>query len=65
VKLSGVVLGKPKLKKSLGRPRHKCENNIKKNIKETKWEGCNLIHLIRDREKWWDAVNRVLNHRVP
>jgi hypothetical protein len=29
VQCPGLVLDKPKLKKTLGRPRHKCEENIK------------------------------------
>jgi hypothetical protein len=34
-----VLVGKPEGKRLLGRPRHRCEYNIKMHRKEIGWEG--------------------------
>jgi hypothetical protein len=35
----GVLVGKPELKTSLGRPRHREEDNIKPDLQKLGWEG--------------------------
>jgi hypothetical protein len=30
-----------------------------------RWEGLNYIHMAEDLDQWWDAVNTVMNLRVP
>jgi hypothetical protein len=36
-----VLVGRPKGKRSLGRPRHRCEDNIKMDLRETGINGMN------------------------
>jgi hypothetical protein len=40
-----VLVGKPEAKRLLGRPRHRCDNNIGINSKEIEWEGVDWIHV--------------------
>ena len=41
-----VLVGRPEGKSSLGRPRHRWEDNIETNLKKIRWEGvANLILL--------------------
>jgi hypothetical protein len=36
-----ILVGKPELKRPLGRPRRRWEDNIRMDLKETVWEGVN------------------------
>jgi hypothetical protein len=56
---------KPEGKGPLEEPRHRCENNIKMDLKEIGWEGMDWIHLTQDRDQWWALLNIVLNLCVP
>jgi hypothetical protein len=60
-----VLLGKPGVKKPLGRPRWRWEENIKMDLQEVGCGGMNLIELAQDRDRWRSLVNVVMNHRVP
>jgi hypothetical protein len=40
-----VLAGKPEGKRSLGRPRHKWEDNIKMDLREIAWGGMEWIDL--------------------
>jgi hypothetical protein len=44
-----ILVGKPEGKRSLGRPRHRWEDNIRVDIKEIWWDGVDWIHLAQDR----------------
>jgi hypothetical protein len=58
-------VGKPKGKRTLGRPRRRLENNIKKDLQEVIWQCMEWIDLVQDRV-WWQALeNAVMNHPVP
>jgi hypothetical protein len=59
-----ILVGKPEGKRPLGWPRRRWESNIKKDLKEIRWEGVVWIHLAQDREQWRAFVNTVLNLRV-
>jgi hypothetical protein len=48
-----VLVGKPEGKRSLGRPRCRWEDNIKRDLKEIGWKGVDCIHLVQDRDQWW------------
>jgi hypothetical protein len=58
-------VGKPEEKRPLGRPRHRCENNIKMNLKEVGCGGMNSIDLAQNKYTWQALVNAVMNLRVP
>jgi hypothetical protein len=45
-----VSVGKPEEKRALGRPRCRCVDNIKMNLREIGWEGMNWIDLAQDRD---------------
>jgi hypothetical protein len=47
--LTGFWWGELK-KEPLGRPRHKWEDNIKTDHKETGWEVVDWIHLVHDKD---------------
>ena len=51
--------------RSLGRSRHRWEDNIKKDLKEMGCGCMDWIELALDREKWRAVVNTVMNLRVP
>jgi hypothetical protein len=55
-----VLMGKPKGRKPLGRPRLKWKDNIKMDLREIKAGGMDLIHLAQDRDHWRAPVNTVL-----
>jgi hypothetical protein len=57
--------GKPEGKRSLGRPRHRWEDNIRMYLSEIGWRGVDWILLVQDRDQWQVLVNIVLNLRVP
>jgi hypothetical protein len=60
-----ALVGKPEGRRPLGRPRRRCEDNIKKDLWEIGWGGIDWIDLVRDRDMWRAVVNTVMNLRVP
>jgi hypothetical protein len=60
-----VLLGRAEGKRPLERPRCRCEDNIKMDIRETGIDGTNWIWLAQDRVQWWAFVNTIMNLRVP
>jgi hypothetical protein len=60
-----VLVGRPKGRRPLGKPRHSWEDNIKMDLREIGIDGENWIQLPQDRV-WWQAfVNMVMNLQVP
>ena len=59
-----VLVGKPKGKRSLGRPRRRWEDNIKMDLQEVE-VGEDWMELAQDRDSWRALVNTVMNLRVP
>jgi hypothetical protein len=53
------------LKRSLGRPRSRCKDNIKMELRETEWKGVGWMNVAQDRDQWRAFVNMVMNLRVP
>jgi hypothetical protein len=53
------------LKKKLGRPRHRWEDNIKIDLQEVEWGGMNWSDLAQDKDRWHVLVNAVINLGVP
>jgi hypothetical protein len=60
-----MLVGKPEVKRPLGRPRRRWDDNIGTDLRKTGWEGVDRIHLAQDRDHWWAVVNTVMNLRVP
>jgi hypothetical protein len=60
-----VLVGKPRGKRPLGRPRLRWENNIKIDLQEVGCGGMDWIELAQDRDSWRALVNAVMNLRVP
>jgi hypothetical protein len=60
-----VLVGRPKCKRPLGRPRHRWEDNIKLNLREIGIDGANWIQLAQDMDQWWTFENMVTNLWVP
>jgi len=59
-----VLLGKPEVKRPLGRPSCRWEDNIKLDLQEV---GCGVIdwdELAQDRERWRALVSTIINLRV-
>jgi hypothetical protein len=60
-----IFMGKPEGKRSLGRSRHRWDDNIKKDLREVGCGGMDWIGLAQDRNQWRALVNTVMNLRVP
>jgi hypothetical protein len=62
-----VLVGKPDGRRSLGRPRHRWEDNIKMDHHQVGFggRGMDWIDLAQDRDRWLALVNTVLNLQVP
>jgi len=58
------LVWKPERKRPLGRPRRRCEVNIKTDLREIGWGGVNWIHLAQYRDQWRTVANTVMNLRV-
>jgi hypothetical protein len=52
-----ILAGKPERKKPLGRPRHRCEDNIRMDLREIRCEVVKWIYLALDRNQWLALVN--------
>ena len=60
-----VLVGKPKGKRPLGRPRRRWEDNITMDL-EVVGRGCgDWMELAQDRDRWRALVITVMNFRVP
>jgi hypothetical protein len=47
-----ILVGKREGKRSLGRPRRRCVDNIKIDLREIGWDGMDWINLAQNRDKW-------------
>ena len=60
-----VLVGKPVGKRTLGRPRHRWEDNIKMDLQEI-GRGCgDWMELAQDRDSWQALLSTIMNFRVP
>jgi hypothetical protein len=60
-----ILMGKPEGKRPLERPRCRCVDNIKMDLREIGLSGTGFIDLIQDRDQWRTLVNTVTNFWVP
>ena len=58
-------MGKPEVKRPLGRPRRRWEDNIKMDLQEVGFGGMDWIEPAQDRYRRRALVNEVMNLRVP
>jgi hypothetical protein len=49
--------GKPEGKRPRGRPRRRCQDDIKMELQEVGWAGVFWIDLAQDRDRRWALVN--------
>jgi hypothetical protein len=61
----GLLEGKPKGKRPLGRPRRRWVDNIGTDFGEVGWGDVDWIGLAKVKNRWRALVNSVLNLRVP
>jgi hypothetical protein len=54
-----VLVGKPEEKRSLGRPSHRWEDNIKMDLQEFGGVCGDWMELVRDRDRWRVIVSMV------
>jgi hypothetical protein len=60
-----LLVGKPKGKRPLGRPRCRWVDNTRMDLGEVGWGDVDWIGMAKDRNRWRALVNSVLNLRVP
>jgi hypothetical protein len=54
----------PEVKRPLGRPRCRWEDDIKMGVKELGQEGLRWIDLAEGMNEWWATMNLAMNHQV-
>jgi len=59
-----VLVGKPEIKRPLGRPRRRWEDNIKINLQELGGVGMDWMELAQGTDSWRALVNAVMSLRV-
>jgi hypothetical protein len=60
-----ILIGRPEVKRPLGRPRGRWEDNVKLDLRDIGIDGANWIQLAQDRVNWRAFVNTVMNLWVP
>jgi hypothetical protein len=60
-----ILVGRPEVRRPLGRPRRRWEDNIKMDLMEIGFGNVDWIHWDQDRGRWRALVNTVMNLRVP
>jgi len=60
-----LLVGRLRGKRSLGKPRHRWEDDIKMDLQEVGCGGMDCIELTQDMERWRALVSAVMNLRVP
>ena len=60
-----VLVGKLEGKRPLGRPRRRCDDNIRMDLQEVGGSCGDWMELTQDRDRWRALVGTVKNLRVP
>jgi len=63
--LYSVLVGKPDVKRPLGRHRRRWVGNIRMDLHEVGCVYMDWIGLAQDRDRWRTLVSAVMNLRVP
>jgi hypothetical protein len=64
IKVYKVLVGKPKGKRPLGRPRRRWEDGIRMDLREIGLGDVDWIRLVQDRDRWRAVVSAVMTLRV-
>jgi hypothetical protein len=59
-----ILMGTSEGMRPLGRPRHRCKDWIRMDLREIGWGSVEWIQLAQDRDRWRALVNTVMNLRV-
>jgi hypothetical protein len=51
-----ILVGKHEGKRLLRRSRHRWEDNIRMDLRETGWQDVDWMHLDQNRDQWWALV---------
>jgi hypothetical protein len=62
---SGILMGKPEGKRSLGRPIRTWVDNIKMDLRDTNCGVMDWIDMAQNRDRWRVLVNTVMSLWVP
>jgi hypothetical protein len=57
--------GRPEGMRPPGKPRHRWEDNIKVDLRETGINGSNWIQLAQDRVQWQAFVSTIMTIQIP
>jgi hypothetical protein len=60
-----VLVGKPEIKRWLGRPRHRWENNIRMGVQEVGWGCMDWSDLVQGTDRWCNALYIITKFRFP
>ena len=60
-----LLVGKPEVKRSLGRPRRRRVDNIMMDLQEVACGYVDWIRLAQDRERWWTLASVVMKIWFP
>ncbi|KAJ4450972.1 hypothetical protein ANN_02407 [Periplaneta americana] len=60
-----VLVGRPKGKRPLGRPRRRWEDNIKMYLRKVRYDDREWVDLAQDKNQWRAYVRAALNLQVP
>ena len=60
----GILVRIPEENTSLGKPRHRRQNNIKMKLRELGWVIMNWINVVEDMDGWRASVSTVISIRV-
>ena len=60
-----VLVGKPEGKRPLGRPRRRCEDNIKLDLQKVGGVRGDWMELAQDRDRWRALGGTARDFRVP
>jgi hypothetical protein len=60
-----MLVGKPEGKRPLGRPRRRCVDNIKMDLREIGLDSMDWINLFQDRNQLRALVYMTMSLRVP
>jgi hypothetical protein len=60
-----ILVGKPKGKRPLERPRRRWADEIKMDLREIKWGFMDWLDLAQDKDQWNSLKNTVMSLGVP